>query len=205
MRNATNRLPLFRHDTIRLSLLRYATVQMFQMRHDTVQMFQMRHATCECSETSVRKYGLPCAHNIAHAEKAGMTAESIVHWKDTTVAWKRQYAGLEFPVLSMFNIDSSDLIDPMVQYPPVVAAKPGRPNRTRRIINKTTKQKLGPPAVTVMSDFKHNHGSGDPAEPSACLFHNPHAKESASTSLDHLVEMATPWLTCARRKACGRN
>jgi hypothetical protein len=30
-----------------------------------------------------------------------------------------------------------------------------------------------------MSDFKRNHGSGDPAEPSARLFHNPHAKESA--------------------------
>ena len=35
------------------------------------------------------------------------------------------------------------------------------------------------------SDFKRNHGPGAPAEPSACLFHNPHAKESASTSLDH--------------------
>jgi hypothetical protein len=74
----------------------------------------MQDATCECSETFVRRYGLPCAHNIAHAEKAGMTAESIVHWKDTTVAWKCQYAGLEFPVLSMFNIDSSDLIDPVL-------------------------------------------------------------------------------------------
>jgi hypothetical protein len=51
--------------------------------------------------------------------------------------------------------------------------------------NKTTKQKIGPPAATVTSDFKRNHGSGAPAEPSACLFHNPHAKESASTSLDH--------------------
>jgi hypothetical protein len=37
----------------------------------------MQDATCECSETSVRKYGLPCAHNIAHAEKAGMTVEAI--------------------------------------------------------------------------------------------------------------------------------
>jgi hypothetical protein len=85
----------------------------------------MQVATCECSETSVRKYGLPCAHNIAHAEKAGMTAESIVHWKDITVVWKRQYAGLEFPVLSMFKIDSIDVINPMVQYPPV-SPKPVR-------------------------------------------------------------------------------
>ena len=35
------------------------------------------------------------------------------------------------------------------------------------------------------SDFKRNHGPGAPAEPSACLLHNPHAKESASTRLDH--------------------
>ena len=41
------------------------------------------------------------------------------------------------------------------------------------------------------SDFKRNHGSGAPSEPSACLFHNPHAKESASTSLDHHPELVS--------------
>jgi len=53
------------------------------------------------------------------------------------VVTSRQYDNLEFvefPVISMSNIVSSDLIDPMVQYPPVVAPKPGRPNRTWRII-----------------------------------------------------------------------
>jgi hypothetical protein len=38
--------------------------------------------------------------------------------------------------------------------------------------NRTTNQKIGPPAATAMSDFKRNHGSGHPAEPSVCLFHN---------------------------------
>jgi hypothetical protein len=94
----------------------------------------MQDATCECSEPSVRKYGLPCAHNVAHAEKAGLTPESIVHWKDTTVAWKMAYEGLEWPVLSMVNVDTSDLVNPMVQYPPVVAPKCGRPVRVRRIM-----------------------------------------------------------------------
>jgi hypothetical protein len=51
--------------------------------------------------------------------------------------------------------------------------------------NKTTKQKIGPPAATVISDLKRNLGSGAAAEPSACIFHKPHAKASASTSLDH--------------------
>ena len=36
-------------------------------------------------------------------------------------------------------------------------------------------------------DFNRNHGSGAAAEPSACLFNNPHAKERASTSIDILV------------------
>jgi hypothetical protein len=94
----------------------------------------MQDATCECSEPSVRKYGLPCAHNVAHVEKAGLTPESIVHWKDTTVAWKMAYEGLEWPVLSMVNVDTSDLVNPMVQYPPVVAPKCGRPVRVRRIM-----------------------------------------------------------------------
>jgi hypothetical protein len=92
-------------------------------------MDSIQDATCECSEPSMRKYGLPCVHNAAHAEKAGLTPESIVHWKDTTVAWKRAYKGLEWPVLSMDNVDNSDLINPMVQYPPVVDPKCGRPVR----------------------------------------------------------------------------
>ena len=102
-------------------------------------MNSMQDATCECSEPSTRKYchGLPCVHNVAHAEKAGLTAESIVHWKDTTVSWKRAYEGLECPVLSMVNVeavDTSDLVNPMVQYPPVVSPKCGRPVRVRRIM-----------------------------------------------------------------------
>jgi hypothetical protein len=94
----------------------------------------MQDAQCECSETSLRKYGMPCAHNIAHAQKAGETAESIVHWKDTTMAWKRQYAGLLYPALSTYNIDTSALLDPKLQYPPVASPAPGRPKKKTRIM-----------------------------------------------------------------------
>ena len=124
----------------------------------------MQDATCECSETSVRRYGLPCVHNIAHAEKAGMTAESIMHWKDTTLTWKHQYVRLEFPVPSMFNIDSSDLINPMVQYPPVVAAKPGCPNRNRHIIGgeeavRIALRKRGKPFCGACKKWGHTKSS----------------------------------------------
>jgi hypothetical protein len=67
---------------------------------------------------------------MPNPESRKMTPEFIVHWKDTTVAWKMAYEGLEWPVLSMVNDDTSDLVDPMVQYPPVVAPKCGRPVRT---------------------------------------------------------------------------
>ena len=50
------------------------------------------------------------------------------------MAWKMAYEGLEWPVLSMVNVDTSDLVNPMVQYPPVVAPKCGRPVRVRRIM-----------------------------------------------------------------------
>ena len=52
---------------------------------------------------------------------------------------------------------------------------------------KPTKQKIGPAAATVICDLKRNHGSEAAAGPSACLFHNPHAQASASTSLDHKI------------------
>jgi len=34
----------------------------------------------------------------------------------------------------MVNVETSDLVNPMVQYPPVVAPKCGRPVRVRRIM-----------------------------------------------------------------------
>ena len=61
------------------------------------------------------------------------------------------------------------------------------------IINKNFLMR--PPAATVIRDFKRNHGWAAAVEPSACLFHNPHAKESASTSLDH---------PCTSRWTCQR-
>jgi hypothetical protein len=97
-------------------------------------MNSIQDATCECSDPSMLKYGLPCVYNVAHAEKEGLMPESFVHWNDTTVAWKRAYEGLEWTVLSMVNVDTSDLVNPMVQYPPVVVPKCGRPVRVRRIM-----------------------------------------------------------------------
>jgi len=63
-----------------------------------------------------------------------LTPYTHIHWKETTVAWKRAYEGLDWTVLSMVNIDTSDRINPMVQYPPVVPPKCGRPVRVRRIM-----------------------------------------------------------------------
>ena len=74
------------------------------------------------------------------------------------------YAGLEFPVLSMFNIDSSDLIDLVVQYPPVVAPKPLRPNRTRLIIGgeeaaRIALRKRGKPFCGACKKWGHTRAS----------------------------------------------
>ena len=93
----------------------------------------MHDVHCECSEISARAFGLPCAHCGGHAEFLGITPEDIVHCKDTTVGWQRQYEGLEFPLLSSTSIQNSVLHQPTLQYPPVDAPKCGRPKKTGRI------------------------------------------------------------------------
>ena len=60
----------------------------------------MHEVYCECSEISAREYGLPYVHCVGHAEHLGITPEEIVHCKDTTAGWRRQYEGLEYPMLS---------------------------------------------------------------------------------------------------------
>ena len=77
----------------------------------------MHDVHCEYSEISARPYGLPCSHCVGHVEHLGITAEDIVHWKDTTVGWQRQYEGLEFPLLSSTSIQNSVLHDPTLQFP----------------------------------------------------------------------------------------
>ena len=64
----------------------------------------------------------------------------------------------------MFNIDSSDLINPMVQYPPVVAAKPGCPNRNRHIIGgeeavRIALRKRGKPFCGACKKWGHTRAS----------------------------------------------
>ena len=93
----------------------------------------MHEVYCECSEISAREYGLPCVHCVGHAEHLGITPEEIVHCKDTTAGWRRQYEGLEYPMLSTTAIQNSDLHDATLQYPPVDAPKCGRPKRAGRI------------------------------------------------------------------------
>jgi hypothetical protein len=93
----------------------------------------MQDVVCECSELSAREYGLPCAHCVGHAEYLGMVPEDIVHCKDNTIGWQRQYEGLDYPHLSLTAIQNSMLHDPTLQYPPVDAPKCGRPKKARRM------------------------------------------------------------------------
>ena len=87
----------------------------------------------------MRKYGLPCVHCVGHAEYLGKDAEEIVHWKDSTKAWKIQYEEA-YPVLSVLAIDTSVLCDPLLQYPPVAAPKCGRPKKVGRIKSSAEKR-----------------------------------------------------------------
>ena len=66
-----------RHPKIRASVLTLSGKRnvLSNIAQDYGGMNSMQDATCECSEPSVRKYGLPCVHNVAHAEKAGLTSE----------------------------------------------------------------------------------------------------------------------------------
>ena len=62
----------------------------------------MHDVHCECSEISARAFGFPCAHCVGHAEFLGITPEDIVHCKDTTVGWQRQYEGLSSPCCRLY-------------------------------------------------------------------------------------------------------
>ena len=52
-------------------------------------------------------------------------------------------------------------------------------------LNKTTKQKIRPPADTVILTSSGITAREPQQNPVLVFFHNPHAKESASTNLDH--------------------
>ena len=78
-------------------------------------------------------HGLPCHHCVAHASHLAMAREAIVHWKDSTVGWKKQYEGLTYHQVSMVSIQTSQCIDPKLQYPPLAAPKCGRPQKVGRI------------------------------------------------------------------------
>ena len=68
--------------------------------------FAMHDVECDCSANGSRQYGLPCQHCLAHAGLLGMAPEDIVHWKDTTVGWQRQYEGDRHADVSHFDYAS---------------------------------------------------------------------------------------------------
>ena len=120
--------------------------------------FAMHDVECDCSANGAREYGLPCAHCLAHAGLLGMAPEDIVNWKDTTVGWKRQYEGLTYPQVSMVAIQNSLCHDPKLQYPPLNAAKCGRPKKVGRI-KSVSEQKRSKVRCTACGNAGHNRRS----------------------------------------------
>jgi len=44
---------------------------------------------CTCGSPSTN--GFPCIHNVKHAQLIGMDPYDLLHYKDTTAAWREQY------------------------------------------------------------------------------------------------------------------
>ena len=114
-----------------------------------------------CSAISTRQYGLPCQHCVAHAGHLGMVPEDIVHWKDTRVGWQRQYEGLTYPQVCMVAIQNSQCHDLKLQYPPLNAAKCGRPKKVGRI-KSASEQKRAKVRCTACGNAGHTVTSGMP-------------------------------------------
>ena len=77
--------------------------------------------------------GFPCIHNVKHAQLIGMDPDDLLHYKDTTAAWREQYdADFVFPTLSSEDIDD-DKINTDYVYPPIPPPKVGRPKKAVRM------------------------------------------------------------------------
>ena len=84
-------------------------------------------------ERKCRTNGFPCIHNIKHAQSIGMDPYDLLHYKDTTAAWREQYAAdFLFPTLSPEDIKEVN-IDKTYEYPPIPPPRVGRPKKAVRI------------------------------------------------------------------------
>ena len=92
-----------------------------------------REKDVECSCGSPSTNGFPCIHNIKHAQSIGMDPYDLLHYKDTTAAWREQYAAdFVFPTLSPEDIKEVN-IDKTYEYPPIPPPRVGRPKKAVRI------------------------------------------------------------------------
>jgi len=86
---------------------------------------------CTCGSPSTN--GFPCIHNVKHAQLIGMDPYDLLHYKDTTAAWREQYdANFVFPTLSSEDIHD-DKINTDYVYPPIPPPKVGRPKKAVRM------------------------------------------------------------------------
>ena len=86
---------------------------------------------CTCGSPSTN--GFPCIHNVKHAQLIGMDPYDLLHYKDTTAAWREQYdANFVFPTLSSEDIQD-DKINTDYVYPPIPPPKVGRPKKAVRM------------------------------------------------------------------------
>ena len=92
--------------------------------------------TCTCGYPAAR--GFPCMHAVYHAMQLGEDPYDLLHYKDTTAAWREQYRvddPIDFPVITSddYDFSNNDGDVPILQYPPVPPPKVGRPKKKGRI------------------------------------------------------------------------
>ena len=91
----------------------------------------LKDVECTCGSPSTN--GFPCIHNVKHAQLIGIDPYDLLHYKDTTAAWRDQYdEEFVFPTLSSEEIVPNDS-DKDFMYPPVPPPKVGRPKKGGRI------------------------------------------------------------------------
>ncbi len=101
----------------------------------TVDLEEVRNAgIAACSIGCSVLTGLPCAHAVSVANKAGRGIEDFMNLKDTTAGWKLQYPeDLEFAIPSDADIElHAGLADALLRLPPVLRRPKGRPKGKKR-------------------------------------------------------------------------
>ena len=77
-------------------------------------------------------------HTVYHAIQLGEDPYDLLHYKDTTAAWREQYRvddPIDFPVITSdeYDFSNADGEVPILKYPPVPPPKVGRPKKKGRI------------------------------------------------------------------------